>query len=422
MNKIKNILKQIDSAYIFTPLIILTALWVVFAFTGMWPGKDNPYNSFSLQADSWLQGHLNLVNGEIYSYLELAIFNNEYYVSFPPLVSVILLPFVMLMGKTTPDHYISIATTIIGSIYALKIYKNVRGNIDNEGIFLTTFLYVGSNVLVTLINGWVWMIAQNFAFTFTLMAIHYAMKTKGGLSFLFLAFAVGCRPMQALYYPILLYLLWRSSVAENTRFELGSAVKMGVSALKKHWLSLLPTFVVAFAYMAFNYIRFGNIMEFGHNYLPEFQRANEGQFSLSYISENIQNSIKLPVMRENGILEFYYENGINIFLISPILLAGLIALIYSVKEKKDTLLKILLFLTIIGHCLFITSHRTLGGFHFGNRYFNDFLPFVFLSILLFMPKKSWYQRLCAILFVLGVGVNIVGTIFFYYMWATKTAL
>ena len=34
--------------------------------------------------------------------------------------------------------------------------------------------------------------------------------------------------------------------------------------------------------MGYNLARFGNPLEFGHNYLPEFTRAADGQFSFAY--------------------------------------------------------------------------------------------------------------------------------------------
>ena len=51
-------------------LIILAVHSVVGAFNGKWPWSGNAYNSYLLQAESWLQGRLDL--GQNYEYLELA--------------------------------------------------------------------------------------------------------------------------------------------------------------------------------------------------------------------------------------------------------------------------------------------------------------------------------------------------------------
>ena len=65
---------------------VQVSFFAVFAvlciFTGKYPWDSNPFNSFTLQACSWLKGRLDL--GENYPWLELAIYEGKYYVSFPP--------------------------------------------------------------------------------------------------------------------------------------------------------------------------------------------------------------------------------------------------------------------------------------------------------------------------------------------------
>lgn len=58
-------------------LCVTAVFFVAWTFTGQWPWKSQPYNSYILQAQSWLEGRLDL--GRDYPYLELAIFNNKYY-------------------------------------------------------------------------------------------------------------------------------------------------------------------------------------------------------------------------------------------------------------------------------------------------------------------------------------------------------
>ncbi len=70
----------------------LPVLFCVMAFTGMWPWRENSYASYTLQACAWLQGRLDIPHGEAYAFLELAIKDGRYYVSFPPFPSYVLLP------------------------------------------------------------------------------------------------------------------------------------------------------------------------------------------------------------------------------------------------------------------------------------------------------------------------------------------
>ena len=171
-------IKKIDPVYVVIPLSILVVMGVIAAFTGGWPWNENSYNSYTLQADSWLRGRLDLINGEDYNWLELAIYDGKYYVSFPPFPSYIMLPFVLVFGMATPDHWIAVVVTMVGAVYAIRLYKAVTTNHRQIGFFVS-FLYLASGLLFVSINGYVWFIAQNMCFTLSLMSLFYAVRGKG---------------------------------------------------------------------------------------------------------------------------------------------------------------------------------------------------------------------------------------------------
>ena len=126
-------------------LCVTAVFFVIWTFTGQWPWKSQPYNSYILQAQSWLEGRLDL--GRDYPYLELAIFNNKYYVSFPPFPSYVMLPFV-LIGWNSCDSMIAFAVSLLGAVYAFKILKHF--DIESKtAIFFALLLTVGSNWLMT---------------------------------------------------------------------------------------------------------------------------------------------------------------------------------------------------------------------------------------------------------------------------------
>ena len=62
-----------------------------------------PLDSYTLQALAWRNGEVCLTNGQDYPWLELAIYNGKYYVSFPPLPSVLMLPLTFVFGENTPN-------------------------------------------------------------------------------------------------------------------------------------------------------------------------------------------------------------------------------------------------------------------------------------------------------------------------------
>ena len=404
-------IKKIDPVYVVIPLSILVVMGVIAAFTGGWPWNENSYNSYTLQADSWLRGRLDLINGEDYNWLELAIYDGKYYVSFPPFPSYIMLPFVLVFGMATPDHWIAVVVTMVGAVYAIRLYKAVTTNHRQIGFFVS-FLYLASGLLFVSINGYVWFIAQNMCFTLSLMSLFYAVRGKGGWALALWACAVGCRPMVVLYLPLLVCILWKKWKAE----EEGAGL---ISLIRTRWYWGIGVILIALSYMLLNYLRFGSVLEFGHNYLPEFTRTETGQFHISYLVDNLQKLLRLPIPDpESHILKFPTENGMAFWLATPLFLTIAAAWLYAVvkKRKQQSALLFLLPLLALLHVLFICSHKTLGGWHFGNRYLLDTLPYLFYGLLVWKPEGDWFARWNMPLFYLGLSLQLIGTAATYNYW------
>ena len=101
--------------YALLALSILAAYGAVWMFTDKTPWMHTAYCSYALQAERWLSGHLDL--GQDYPWLELAIYQGKYYVSFPPLPTLLVMPFVALFGVDgTPEYLIAAAMSLIGAI------------------------------------------------------------------------------------------------------------------------------------------------------------------------------------------------------------------------------------------------------------------------------------------------------------------
>ena len=195
---------KLEWRYVICPLAFLIVLWVAASFTGHWATEENPYRSYALQACAWLDGRLDL--GKDYPWLELAIYEGKYYVSFPPFPSLVLLPFAAVWGTNTPDHWISLGFSIIGIIYAIRLYHAITGTYEMAERYVL-FLFLGNGYLfIALQGGWVWYMAQTMCFAFSLMSLFYAANKHIGRAFAFLACAFGCRPMVVAYIPLILML------------------------------------------------------------------------------------------------------------------------------------------------------------------------------------------------------------------------
>lgn len=389
-------------------ITILTMLGIMVFMAmmlGNGPASANPYNTYALQADSWRQGRLHL--GQDYPWLELAIYKGNYYCSFPPFPSYVLFPFTFFFGSRTPDFIIMYAVNILLTVYLYKLALQI-GTEARVGMMLTLFVTVGANTLFVMQEPSVWFFAQLLCFTTAVMAIYYAYVGKGGISLFLWACSVGCRPMQLIFLPILLVLLYGNERKKKEGVP-------GVFLIIRRWYWAVPVSVVALSYMILNYLRFGSITEFGRKYLPEFVRAEKGQFHVDYISANLKSLFHLPEFTEDGKIIIDHFGNLNFMLASPIVIAALLGLLYVIIKKDRQLAGMGCLTILLGaiYLLITVMHRTMGAWHFGNRYAIDILPYIYLLTGMIAAKYPRMVKYATPLLVLGCMINVVGTIVVY---------
>ena len=395
---------RLDWRYLIFPLAFLIVLWTSASFTGHWITEENPYRSYTLQACAWLDGRLDL--GTDYPWLELAIYEGKYYVSFPPFPSLVLLPFAAIFGTNTPDHWISLVFSLVGIIYALRLYRTITGKYVMAEQYVL-FLFLGNGYLfISLQGGWVWYMAQTMCFALSLMSLFYAVNQHMGRAFAFLACAFGCRPMVVVYIPLIVAL-----VIKKTR----------IKTLVKKGYHLIPACMIIGFYLTLNAARFDNPFEFGHNYLPEFIRADEGQFSFSYAIKHLNQLLRLPQTGgEHGMLIYDTYDCMAFWLIAPMTILFIVLWVYAlIKRRKECKTSLIIVpMTVCIHLISVCCHRTMGGYQFGNRYIIDMLPYVFYGLLSYkqeqrIEKIEWMN---IPLFALGFSINLIGTVATYNHW------
>lgn len=393
---------KLEWRYVICPLAFLIVLWVAASFTGHWATEENPYRSYALQACAWLNGRLDL--GKDYPWLELAIYEGKYYVSFPPFPSLVLLPFAAVWGTNTPDHWISLGFSIIGIIYAIRLYRAITGTYEMAEQYVL-FLFLGNGYLfIALQGGWVWYMAQTMCFTFSLMSLFHAANKHIGRAFAFLACAFGCRPMVVAYIPLILML---------------GTEKASVKTWIRKGYRLIPACMIIGFYLMLNAARFDNPFEFGHTHLPEFVRSTEGQFSLNYATKNFNQLFRLPKTGgEHGMLIYDTYDCMAFWLIDPIIVSFMVTWLYALTRKRKAcgLNLIIVPATICVHLMIVCCHKTMGGYQFGNRYIVDMLPYVFYGLITYKQGVGKAEWLNNPLFALGFSINLIGTVSTYNHW------
>ncbi len=391
-------------------LSVLAVLFAAAMFTGKWFFLKNGYPSFALQAESWLQGRLDL--GQDYPWLELAIYDGKYFVSFPPFPSYVLLPFAVFFGADTPDGLISLVFTAAGVWAAARLAGEILKD-RREAIFWTMFLYLGTGYLFISLTPAVWFFAQVLCFNLSVLSILYAYHARGGKSLLCWACAVGCRPMVILFLPVLLIILIHRVRQRQEAFSL-------LRLIRDKWYWALGPVILGGSYMLLNWLRFGSILEFGHNYLPEFTRSPEGQFSFHYFLDNFPLLFRLPAPDSTGRFQFVTFDTMLFCLIDPMSIPIIVSVFcaFILKKQNDPGRKLRVILPVLSllYIFILCSHRTLGGWQFGNRYLKDVLPFLFFGLLCWMPRKGWFRSASAVLFFFGTAISLIGTVATFNGW------
>ncbi|MCL2378955.1 MAG: hypothetical protein FWC77_07500 [Defluviitaleaceae bacterium] len=377
----------------------------------------NWHFTFALQAHTWLQGQLNLQN--YYHHLEIAIFNDMYWISFPPLPSILMLPFAAFIGPYyTPDHLFALIVSLFVLMYAYKLAL-IQLKSRKYAIFFALFLCLATNYLHVALWGAVWHFAQNLAFLFMLMSVYYAVtpnKNHAPLSLFLFCCAMGCRPLQVIYAPLIVYLLYKRSGLTLSAFE------------KRLPLYGLPALALGGLFLGLNYARFGSIFEFGHNYLPLSMYTPGGQFSIIHMPYNLrtmffglprQLPLLTPIQQRDGAFAFW--------LASPIVISYAVYFFYSIKnrasyDKEFILVYLVLIPVLIGvHLLLLSAHKCNGGRQFGYRYTIDILVVLFFGLITLLSKFETrtdntriYRNL--VLLIFGLAVNVMGTIDFIALY------
>lgn len=394
MKELLKKLRGIDIGMLCIPALMLLGYIFIHMLFGGTLLSYNCWDSYSLQAMSWLSGRLDM--GKNYEWLELAVYNGKYYLSFPPLPSVVMLPFVLLFGERTPSNLVSALYGIFTAMIAYKILK--KAGMKRGGAVFFAIAYVwGSNMLWLSTSGGVWFLAQGLNMLLLTACVYFAQQKMRVAAYAMAALAVGCRPFSVcMFLPLMAY-FYTADKDRPMADRIGGQIR-----------SLIIPVFIALCYMLYNYVRFGNVLEFGHNYLPEFTESEKGQFSLSYILPNLYNLLLRPVtLRADLTLEYPLFDGFMFYIANPMFLIWFAAVVKDVRQKKLDAVRLCIVIAVLIELLLLCAHKTLGGWQFGARYTVDMLPMALMYLLL---KKDEPGGISAFIMAAGMMFNLYGAL------------
>lgn len=381
--------------------ILLLAWLMISMILGFDIFDHSPRDSFTLMAMAWRKGLLHLEHD--YPWLELAIFNGEYYVSFPSVPALVILPLTFIFGENTPNTIVTFAYLLGSYIAGYHLCRRFRKQADS--LFMALFLTMGCNMLYLSLTGDVWNQGQLLSFFLTTMCaagLTGQSPAQWGAGLFCLALSVGCRPFQAVYVPFGLWMLYQN-LQKRRQTGFWKTILRGIPYV------IAPA-MVAVALGWYNWTRFGNPIEFGHNYLPEFTRdPNQPQLGLQYVWNNLRGLLRLPHFEGNR-LEFPLFNGFAFWLANPIFVTVGICVVAKIVKRSWDAGDTLLCVGFAAEIFLLLIHKTFGGWQFGARYLCDLVPMMLLFELRGRKKRRGWETLIGIF---AMAFNVYGAIVFY---------
>lgn len=321
-----------------------------------------------------------------------------WYMSFPPLPTLLMIPSALVSGRHGNDVIptVLVAALILPLTFSLLRRLAAAGlsiRTVNEDLWLTATLAFGSVLFFTAVQGKVWYTAHVVGIV---LALIYARASIEAANPILAGIALGAaaltRTPMAFMFPLFVLEAWRMP----GRF----APRMVRFAL--------PVIAFAIAGAAYNKARFGSYTEFGHTFLDVRQQAQIEQWGLAsyhYLARNLAVAFTL-LPEVDGHLRIP-GHGLALWVTTPILL-------FLVWPNDKPPIHRALWLTVALVAIPSLCYQNSGWVQFGYRFSLDYM--VFLIMLLAIGGRA-LTPVAKLLIVLGIAINLFGAYTFDRDWS-----
>jgi len=331
----------------------------------------------------------------------------RWYVSFPPLPAILLLPVVAIFGLGTLDALFwalvaGLAPTLLFIVLRFLRESGRSGRSQRDDLLVTTLFSVGSVYYFVAAQGTVWFAAHVVAAACVCLYLLCSFGARRpGVAGLALGLAFLSRPVTLLLAGFFV-LQAITSARDEPRSSHGSAPHLP-RTLAMFALPLAAA--VAFA-MWHNTARFGDPFEFGHSFLQVRWRSRIetwGLFSMHYLPRNLAVFfLSLPWLIPSSPFVRITRHGLALWFTSPNLL-------WSLGPKKLDATIVALWAAVLPTALCTLLYQNTGWVQFGYRFSLDYLPLLFVLVALSGRRFGAAFLSCA---VFAIVVNTFGAVTF----------
>jgi hypothetical protein len=384
---------------------------------------------FVYQAKAWLEGRTDLdpqvlpnledwacvreIAGQKVRCEGRVLPSDRWYVSFPPLPALLMLPFVALHGYQFNDTSFTVfigalAIALFCALLQLLSRTGESTRTSTENMCIALLLAFGTVFFYCTIRGEVWFTAEILGVALTCLYVSCALRARRpAWAGFFYSMAVLTRT--PLVFAGLFFLLESLCPGPEGRLVQLKGLRFGFrSALRKlvpFALAAAPLSIIAATY---NQIRFGSISEFGHKFLYN-NRVNAdidqfGLFNLNYLARNLDAAFfKLPQVSLSPLRLSYDPHGLSLLLTLPLLF-------FLLVPKLKPRLHWPLWLTVAACAVPGLLYQNTGYVQFGFRFSLDYTPYLLVLFAVggWSLRSGWVTAAAS----LGILVNFWGAVAF----------
>ncbi len=407
--------------------IFLLCAGIYCATSGQRLLRPSPNNHYVHLAQAWLQGRLH-IGGDPPGTNDWACFDTtaqspcppgryaftgpdaeryRWYVSFPPLPAVLLLPVVAIFGLETLDALFWALFAGLSPALLFVVLRFLRESGRSErrlrdDLLIVTLFAIGSVYYFVAVQGTVWFAAHVAATAFICAYLLFAFGARRPIAAgLALGLAFLCRP--ATVWLAGFFVLQAITASKGTR---NSSDGSAAPPLRSLVLFAFPLAAIIAFTMWHNVARFGDPFEFGHRLLQIRWRSRIetwGLFSTHYLPRNLTVFLlSLPWLIESSPFVRITRHGLALWFTTPNLL-------WSLWPAKPDATVAALWVAVVPTALCTLLYQNTGWVQFGYRFSLDYLPLVFVLVALSRRRFGWAFVSCAVFAIL---VNTFGAITF----------
>jgi hypothetical protein len=415
--------------------VICAAVYVVTLGTRMRGPSDNGH--FVSLAESYLHGQLSVVGDRPPGDNDWAHYKNHWYVAFPPLPALVILPAVALWHSAVWDRLYWAIFAGLGPALLYVLLRWLRehaasGRTPREDLALTALLAFGSPYYYTAVQGTVWFAAHVVAVPLTAL---FVLGSLGARRPLLAGCALGlCWATRPSTFPLgLLFLIEALDAARSPRPQLAEADKPALQpaadapapqasaaarlvgwlravewprALRSCALFALPIIVVLGVSLWLNQLRFDDPFEVGYRYLRirwSGRIEKWGLFNYHYLSKNLAVFLAaLPWISNAAPYVRVSRHGLALWFTTPNYLGVL-------WPKRSSITLNALACAAFATALLDLCYQNSGWIQFGYRFSLDYS--VLLIALLALGGRRFGVGFYALL-ALSCAINLFGAITF----------